>query len=371
MPSPIQLGGNSEIGLAKAVSTLAEVDGQPGVFDFDLTYVVTNTGETLLTNVQVTDDLQDVLVDNPATDGADGFSVQSVTVDSFIGSGIAPTANVAYDGDVDQNLFSTAPNTLNVGDTATVTVTVRADLSSDGILDTQNSATATGEDPSGNLVMDVSQSGTNIDPDNNGDPTDNNVPTPITFDPDPSLVLIKRITTIFRQGLSLPVQGINDFNDQAGDADDTSFRDAFTVAGVANQPAGLFEFPPGFELQPNDEVEYTIYFWNNGTVNLPEVQICDELQPPSVLNVATGLEVSPVGPLVGGLNFVNAAGQIQGESPGSTLEDFCISAPGIFPFGPPGPSGGLGVGAGGGVTTNPFLVPINEFGAIRFRVRIP
>ncbi|NER81879.1 MAG: DUF11 domain-containing protein [Leptolyngbya sp. SIO1D8] len=184
-------------------------------------------------------------------------------------------------------------------------------------------------------------------------------------------VLVKRITNIFRQGTALSVQGITNFNDQAGETADNRLADAFAAAGLANQPAGIFELPVGFELEPDDNVEYTLYFWNNGSVPLSQVQICDELEPPSVLNINTPFEVSPVGPLAGGLNFVSAGGQVQGRSPGAALEDFCVSAPGTFPFGPPGPTGGLGVGSGGGVTTGEFTIPTGEFGAIRFQVRIP
>ncbi|MEL7313875.1 MAG: hypothetical protein AAFN08_02870 [Cyanobacteria bacterium J06559_3] len=370
-PTPIQVG-NPQIGLAKAISPILPVPGQPGFFDFDIAYVVANTGDTVLTNVQVTDDLQAVLIDSPTSDGADGFTVQNVVVDAFSGDPAnAPTANTAYDGNADQNLFTTAPNVFAAGDTATVTVSVRVDLRSDGLLATENSATATGIDPNGGTVSDTSQNGPNVDPDGNLDPTDNNDPSPIeSVSPEANLVLVKRITGVFRQGTAVPVQGIGSFNDQPDDATDTDLRDAFAAIGVPNQPAGLFELPSGFELQPNDEVEYTVFFWNDSASVVNQLQICDELQPPSVLNTAAGFDLAPVGPLAEPF-FGNAGGVVQGQSPGAPLADFCISAPGIFPFGPPGPAGGLGVGAGGGVTAGEFTVPANEFGAIRFRVRLP
>jgi len=44
-----------------------------------------------------------------------------------------------------------------------------------------NSAIAHGEAPDGDGVDDTSQDGANPDPDNNGDPGDNDVPTPVSF----------------------------------------------------------------------------------------------------------------------------------------------------------------------------------------------
>ena len=224
--------GSPEIGLAKEIAPATPVAGQPGFFDFNITYVVTNTGATPLTDVQLTDDLQEVLVDNPAVNGADGFSVQNVAVASFSGNPAnAPTANNAYDGDGDQNLFTDDPNTFAIGDTAIVTVTVRVDLSSDGVLDTQNSATATGNDPDGNTTTDTSQNGSDVDPDGDLDPTNNSETTPILIS-DPEVGLAKEISTP-------------------------------TV--VAGQP-GLFDF----------DVIYRVT--NTGTTALNNVQITDDLQ---------------------------------------------------------------------------------------------
>ena len=44
-----------------------------------------------------------------------------------------------------------------------------------------NTATADGTSPAGSDVTDVSQDGTNVDPDGDGDPGNNSVPTPVTF----------------------------------------------------------------------------------------------------------------------------------------------------------------------------------------------
>lgn len=377
LPSPIQIPtvAAPEIGLAKAVSTPTAVPGQPGFFSFTLTYVVTNTGNEALNNVQVTDNLQAVLIDSPTAEGApgdpaDSFSVVGITTEFTGDSTAPPAANINYDGNADQNLFATTPNTFEVGDTATISVTVQVDLGSDGVLDTENSAETTGTSPSGGTVSDISQNGSDVDP--GGGPTNNDDPTPISVSLDPSLVVVKRITNIFRQGTPLAIAGLGSFQDDPSDVD-TALRDAFAAAGIANQPAGLLGLPEGLELQPNDEVEYTLYFWNNGLVDLNPVQLCDELQPPSVLN-GDAFALQAVGPFTGGPAFTSPVGfLIQGRNPldpidGSAdpLESGCISNPGTFPSGPPGP-----FEAGGGVVAGPFVVPANQYGAVRFRVVLP
>lgn len=389
--SPIQIPvpDTPQIGLAKAISALTATVGQPGFFDFEIRYLVTNTGNTTLSNVQITDDLQAVLIDSPTIGGADGngadsFTVQSVTLETTASdfSGVLPTPNAAYDGNADQNLFTAAPNTFEVGDTAIITIAVRVDLSSDGSLETENSAQTTGVDPNGDTVDDVSQAVSEdeitqdapdiVDPNGNGDPTDDNVPTPIVNNLDPSLVLVKRITNIFRQGVSLPIQGITSFQNDPTDVD-TALRDAFAAAGISNQPAGLVDLPDDLELQPDDEVEYTIYFWNDGFVNLDPIHICDELEPPSILD-STTFALQPVGSFSGNPTFTGSVGSlIQARNPldpidgtSDPLESGCISNPGIFPSGPPGP-----FDAGGGVVSGPFAVPINQYGAVRFRVTLP
>jgi len=275
------------------------------------------------------------------------------------------------------------PNSFNQGATATVVIPVRAELGSggpgplnDGVVIAQNTSTATGT-PSGpgvppgtGPVTDRSQAGTNADPDNDGNPGNNNDPTPIQFPTTTAqLALVKRITNIFRGGAALPVPGITNFNDQPGDNNDTALNAAL---GGGNQLAGIFQLPHGFALAPDDEVEYTVYLWNSSGGQITQLNLCDELQPPSVLNTNVGFGLDPVGPL-GTPTFVDAGGVVAGRSPGAPLDAFCPSAATAtsFPIGPPGPTGGLGVGAGGGVVAGPFTVPANQFGAFRFRVRIP
>jgi hypothetical protein len=383
-PTPIQIPFPS-IGVAKSISAFRSVPGTTQ-YDFDFTIIVTNSGSTILDDVTLVEDLQDTLITS-ATNRADSFTVLGTpTVTSTGFTGTPPTGNAAYDGNANIDVFTIGPpgiNLFNPGDTATAVITVRAELGSggpgplnDGIVIAENTATATGN-PSGPgvppgtpPVRDDSQNGGNVDPDGDGNPGNNNVPTPIQFPPTTSdLVLVKRITNIFRGGSALSVPGITNFNDQAVDPNDAPFNSAL---GGGNQLAGIFQLPSGFALESNDEAEYTVYFWNSRAGQISQLQLCDELQPPSVLNTGEPFQVAPVGAL-GTPTFGAAGTLIEGRSPGAPLDGFCPSSPAIpnFPVGPPGPTGGLGVGAGGGVVAGPFDVPSNQFGAIRFRVRIP
>ncbi|MEO1094031.1 MAG: hypothetical protein AAFX01_03925 [Cyanobacteria bacterium J06638_28] len=368
-PTPIQIPFPS-IGVAKDVSTPTQV-GSTSEFEFDYTIIVTNTGATTLDDVQVVEDLQDALITNPAANNpplnpADSFSLEDVVITPAAGfAGTPPTENGNYTGTTtgDTNLFTTG-NTFDPGDSATITITVRVDLSSDGDLNANNTASATGTPPVGPPVTDDSQDGNDEDPDGDGNPANNNTPTPVSVNLNPSLVVVKRITRVVRGGTDLPVTGIGGFNDQAGDTNDNDLNAAFDAAGNVGQPAGIFQLPTGVELQPGDEVEYSIYFWNNGSLNLSNVQVCDELEPPTRLPIPPVFALQAVDALSAAIDFDDpVGGTIQSRSPVSPLESFCISAPGVFPSG--------AGNAGGGVVTTGLNVDVNEFGAIRFLVEVP
>ncbi|RMG89635.1 MAG: DUF11 domain-containing protein, partial [Chloroflexi bacterium] len=285
-PTPIVIPFPS-IGVSKDISPLTQIAGT-SQFTFNYTIVVTNTSPNFpsidlsLSNVQVVEDLQAALITN-GPDPADSFSVGTVTV-APVGAfgGSLPTANPNYDGNADTDLFDNGqPSVFNVGDSVTITIPVTIDLASDGSIQVNNTATAAGDAsadiPGTPRISDDSQNGTDDDPDGNGNPGDNNEPTPLSFNAPnltPSLAVVKRITRLIRGGVDVPITGIGNFNDQAGTANDNDLNTAFANAGNAGQPTGVFQLPSGVEIEPGDEVEYTIYFWNNGGLNLTNVQLC-------------------------------------------------------------------------------------------------
>ncbi len=167
-PTPVKLSESPALGIAKnLVSNTNNGDGSFNVV-FDL--LVTNLGNVSLSNVQVVDDLATTFA------GATSFSVVSVV--NQVG---AFTLNGGYNGGSDINLL-TAGNTMNLGVSRTIRLTVKVTPGGNGGPYT-NQALATGTSPAGTVVGDLSDNGTNPDPNGNGNPSEQgeNDPTPVTF----------------------------------------------------------------------------------------------------------------------------------------------------------------------------------------------
>jgi LPXTG-site transpeptidase (sortase) family protein len=152
------------IGIAKR-TVGAPTEVSPGTFDVTLELLVRNYGNVPLSAIQVTDDLA-ATFPSPAM-----FTVQSVTSSDF-------SVNAGYDGASDTELLD-GTDTLNVGAQGSITIVVRVVPTSVGPY--ENTAIASGYGPSEEYVTDLSQDGLDPDSDEDGDPTDNNEPTPITF----------------------------------------------------------------------------------------------------------------------------------------------------------------------------------------------
>jgi gliding motility-associated-like protein/uncharacterized repeat protein (TIGR01451 family) len=128
-----------------------------------------NLGNVALSNLRATDDLNATF----------GIGSASFTVSTPV-AGAGLTANGAYNGAGDTNLLSSG--TLAVGETRTITFTVSVDLNGDNsILNFNNTAVGTANSPTGTPVTDDSTDGTDTDPNNNDDPSDDNTPTPVTL----------------------------------------------------------------------------------------------------------------------------------------------------------------------------------------------
>jgi len=160
------------LGVAKEVGTPTLV--QNGVYDIPYTITLTNMGTEPLKNVQVEDNLSTafgkgaLIVSNRIHVASTG----TVTVDTlYTGQGL-----------ITKMLVDTA-STLAVGAKATLTFTVRVDVSgvNPDSLTFYNTALASAKTPSDELVDDASTAGTNNDPDNDLDPRNNSQPTPIVL----------------------------------------------------------------------------------------------------------------------------------------------------------------------------------------------
>ena len=385
-PTPVALPPRPVIGVAKqVVSNVLEPSGTFGNNTARVTYniVVANIGTVPLEQVQLEEDLDSVY-------GAGTFQVVDV---AFADGATTVAADADFDGIVGGNTTlladaaGTPTGTLAVGASSIFTLVVDVDISSPnltpalpGPYDNQISATAT--DANGNQTNDLSDSGTDVDPDGDGEPNEDNgvpadpdnpdndgnenTPTRVRFSPD--VRLVKRITRVTRNGTELAIPNIGAFNDQAGDSDDN------TLAALSGNslPVGLANISQA--IQSGDVIEYTIYFFNAGLGTAENLELCDELQPPSVLQPASLELAQPTALSTAGttLDFSNI-GPLSPRAPLSPLEPSCTSAPGEFPSGIP--AGGLGVGAGGGVVVggpnSGLNVDAGDVGAFRFDIQLP
>ncbi len=170
---PIDCGVNNALGIAKAVSS--PTLNTNGSYDVIYKVVVKNSGFAQLNNVLLSENLNNTFP-LPTT-----FSVISVPV--LTSSGSSLSINTTFDGNVQTNLTNTLTSVLPTGQTDTIVFAVN--IKPNGIFGPFNNTVigaATGGTTS-LIVTDSSQVGTDPDPDLDGDPTNNNVPTPLSLNP--------------------------------------------------------------------------------------------------------------------------------------------------------------------------------------------
>jgi uncharacterized repeat protein (TIGR01451 family)/gliding motility-associated-like protein len=176
----------------------------PQKYEIPFTIFVTNMGNTELSNIQVTDDL-----DRAFGNGAvllDSNIV--VTVDSGL------VANAIYTGTGDKlNLLEAAQSKLAVGQKSAINFKVKVDLSNANIDEFFNIAKVTVNNVVGDSttqIADLSTNGFSPDPDGDGDPSNNDEPSPIilNLNIDPNKPAI---------GVALAVVDTLEFDDKAYD----------------------------------------------------------------------------------------------------------------------------------------------------------
>ncbi len=210
-PTLASFGENPEIGVTKTVANV--VVNPDGTVSFDYVINVENTGDIVLNNVALVDDLD-------ATFGTVAYTVDAV--DASTGA-VALTANAAYTGaagaaGIDSDDTLDGSDSLAVGESGTVIISVTITPAGNyGPFD--NTATAEGTSPSGASVTDdsndspvVDADGDGIpddtdgdgipdhldsDPDGDGDPSNNSTPTPL---PIPAIGTNKAITNVVNNG---------------------------------------------------------------------------------------------------------------------------------------------------------------------------
>jgi uncharacterized repeat protein (TIGR01451 family) len=174
----VTFGGTPRIGVAKAV-TAGPVNNGDGSHTVTYTLNVENYGDLALQNLQVTDDLGATFA------GADSFQVNLVAAPGL-------TTNDAYTGSAPDTALLAGIDVLGIGESASVSIALTVwpgfDLGPHA-----NRAFARGTDFVGGAATDASVDGADPDPDGNGDPTDNEETTPVTFTGTPSIGVAKAV----------------------------------------------------------------------------------------------------------------------------------------------------------------------------------
>lgn len=187
-PTPVAVGENPVIGVAKAVAGAVVANGN-GTFTVNFDLRVENHGNVDLTGVQVSDNL---LLTFPVP--AAVVSVTPVTAAILTGVGTL-TANAGYNGTGNNNLLVAASSSLTVGAVGRITFAVTFDPNAaSGPFN--NQATATATSPQGATVTDLSDNGLDPDPNGNNDPDEpgENDPTPVGVPQAPEIGVAKQVS---------------------------------------------------------------------------------------------------------------------------------------------------------------------------------
>ncbi len=202
--TPVIITPNPVIGVAKAASVpTLQANGS-----YNVTYsiLVKNIGNSPLSDVQVTDDL--------------ALTFPSAVTVTMVGS-VSTTgtliANTGYNGKLEKNLLAPT-STLAIGSSGTITFTVNM-ASTNAFGPFYNTAVASGRSGT-QVTSDISTSGTDPDPNNNGNPGDpgESATTSISLAPNPIIGVAKAASSpLFRD---------------ADDSYDVTFT--FTIANLGN-----------------------------------------------------------------------------------------------------------------------------------------
>lgn len=163
---------NTVFGVAKAVSTPTLKTN--GTYDVNYYVVVKNTGAQQLNNIALTENLA-ATFPLPTT-----YSIVGAPVVTSLNSSL--TINAAFDGSVQTIMTNTTTSMLAPGKTDTIMFTIN--LTHNGNFGPFNNTVIGFSSPTVGVVFaDSSNTGYDPDPDADGDPTNNNIPTILNLTP--------------------------------------------------------------------------------------------------------------------------------------------------------------------------------------------
>ncbi|MFM8450106.1 MAG: DUF11 domain-containing protein, partial [Haliscomenobacter sp.] len=324
-PTPVTFTESPQIGVAKTISA-GPVNNHDGTYTLSYQIFVENTGDVALSNIRVKDSLAIVFAN------ATSFQVLGVTATGTL------TANSSFNGNSNVELLT--GGTLAVG--ARESITLQIKVTPGLVLGTYNNkALGSGTSPKGASVTDYSQNGTAVDPDSDNQTSDNNQPTPLTFESDPQIGVAKRVSSgptinlsdgsfrvvykikVFNSG-DVPLSNFQveeDLSQTFIEADSFAFKSltgsgmsGFTVNSAFNGVSDKFLFASGQTLayQASDSVTLAVDFFSsnysqpyyntavafgtapNGTVVLDASQDGVDPDPDSDLSPRNNNEQTPV-----------------------------------------------------------------------------
>jgi gliding motility-associated-like protein/uncharacterized repeat protein (TIGR01451 family) len=167
-----------QIGIAKSVNN--PVNNGDGSYSISYTLIVQNTGDVPLSNIQVEENLAATFY------GATGFAV----IGSVVSNNAALQINSNFNGNTDKLLLNASNSALALGETATLTLQVNV-FPGSNLGAYNNVAEVRADSPSGAIITDLSTNGSNVDPDGDGNPGNNGIPTPVSFTENPELTVSK------------------------------------------------------------------------------------------------------------------------------------------------------------------------------------
>ncbi|MBD1877779.1 DUF11 domain-containing protein [Coleofasciculus sp. FACHB-T130] len=301
-PNPVTPTGIKSVRLVTDADASASVTTGDTV-EFTITYV--NNSATPVTNFLATDSIDASKLSFVA--GSYSFTAS--------GTGTTVTQNPNYNGTTDPNLTnSTSLGTLS-GNGGRVVIKFQAIITAAAGVQISNQAVATSTGGTVNSsVTDAIQGNGDlpqivddgIDQGNLANTGDDD-PTVLTVASpgNGNLRLVKRITSVTRNGA--PLSGVN-FNSFVDDPN----SDNDNAAGWSQlSPIGVSTIAAETALRSGDEVEYTIYFLSDGTAPANNVRFCDPIPTGTTFSAdsfgaGTGISVNRAGTIASRTNASDA-----------------------------------------------------------------